>query len=219
MTSQLSVFNKALRWLEERKAASLAESRESIRYLTDEWTDAQTYLLSQAPWNFAIVNAMVTADASQAPQFGYEFCFTKPLDCIKTFLAADNESYNPPLRSPDGFDDKNLVWYANFSPIYVMYVSSLPSYGGNIGAWTPNFVEYMAAYLAWLVAPRLKQDAQKVANLYKLQERKRREAIAQDALDLMPGRPPYNTWVMSRAPRGSVLPMGPPFPWSGEEGG
>jgi hypothetical protein len=219
MTSQLSVFNKALRHLEERKLASLTESRESLRYLTDEWSDAITYCLYQAPWNFAIMNAQVYADQSQAPTFGYEFCFTKPGDCIKTFLASDNESYNPPLRSPDGFDDKNLVWFANISPIYVMYVSNLPSYGMAIGSWPPGFVEYLSAYLAWLVGPRLKQDANKVAMLYKLQERKKREAVASDALDLMPSRPPYNTWVMSRAPRGSVLPMGPPFPWSGEEGG
>jgi hypothetical protein len=203
--SQLGIFNAALRFVEERKLASLTEQREPLRYLLDEWQNAVDWCLYQGYWRFAIREQQVNNDASQSPAFGYEFCFTKPADWIQTYQIADNESFNPLIRN---LEDMNNVWYTDISPIYVKYVSSDPNYGWNLGLWTPGFSEFVAAYLAWLIAPRIKQAKDKVDTLEKLVKRKKIEGQSTDAFSLPPGEFPYDTWVTSRAPRGSILPYG-----------
>lgn len=201
--SQLGVFNKALRWLEERKALNTSESREALRYLNDEWTDAVLFCLYAGYWNFAIRSIQITADANQAPAFGKQFCFTKPPDWTKTYQFADNPDYMPLLRD---FEDLNNVWYANINPIYIKYLSNDPNFGLNMALWTPGFIEYLAAYLAFVCAPRLKMQGDITDRLEKLQLKKKLEGLSQDAMDQAVGKPPYGSWVMSRAPRGSMGP-------------
>lgn len=207
--SQFSIYNKALRWLEERKLASLTENREPRRYLNDEWQDAVNFILSQGYWKHAIRTVQANADTTQAPNFGYEYSFQKPSDWVSTFQVADNEVFVPLQRH---YDDANNYWYADITPLYIKYVSSDPNFGWNMALWTPGFVEYLAGYLAQLLVPRIKQAGDKVDRIDKLVRRLRTEGLAKDAMDLPVGKPPPGTWVMSRAPRGSILPYGNPFP-------
>jgi hypothetical protein len=209
--TQLSIYNKALRHLEERKLSSLSEPREPRRYLDDEYPDAVLFVLSDGFWKAAMRNDKIDASTTQGPNFGYKFAFPKPGDWVRTYQVADNEGFNPLLRR---YDDSNNVWYADISPIYVKFVSNDPNFGLNMALWTPGMVEYLSAYLAWLCAPRLKQSGDKVDRLEKLVKRKRADALAKDAMDLPPGQPPFGTWIQSRAPRGSILPYGNPFPGS-----
>jgi len=207
--SQLGVYNKALRWLEERPLGSLTENREPRRLLDSEWSDAVLTVLYDAYWLHAIRNVKVDASANEVPQFGYKYAFPKPPDWTKTYLVADNEIFDPPLRR---YDDLNNVWYSDISPIYVKYVSSDPDWGWNMSLWTPGFSEYLGIHLAWLLCPRVKQWSQKMEELEKRKEMIRRRAIAKDAMDLPPRSMPVGTWVQSRAPRGSILPY-----WPGDE--
>lgn len=206
--SQLSIYNKSLRFLEERKLANLKENREPRYYLDDEWSDAILYILAAGYWKHAMRTVEVNAEVNLTPQFGFQFCFQKPSDWIQTYQVADNEVFEPLLRR---YDDANNYWYADISPIYVKYTSNDPDFGLNMSLWTPGFVEYLSAYLAQLLVPRIKQAQDKIERIDKVVKRIKMEALARDAMDLPPGHPPYNTWVMSRAPRGSILPYGNPF--------
>jgi len=207
-TSQLSLFNKALRHLEERKLASLTENREPLRYLNDEYDDAILFCLHAGLWNHAIRDIMVSADTNLIPQFGFQYAFRKPGDWVRTLAIADNEQMEPLIRR---LYDQNQFWYSDITPLYVRYVSSDPDYGRNLSIWPPAFVEYVGCYLAWTCAPRLKQSQEKVDAIEKKLKRSKADALARDAQDLPPGKPPYGTWVQSRAPRGSILPYGTPF--------
>ncbi len=211
--SRLGIYNKALRFLEERKLVSLTENRESRRYLDDEFDDNNHYCLGQGYWNHAIRMVMLDADTTEIPNFGPAYAFRKPADCDHTFQISDNEGFNPLLR---GFTDQNGFWFANITPIYVKYVSNSPDYGLNLGMWAQSFTEYVAARLAFLCAPRLKQDLNKVAAIEKQMKRAKAEALSTDAQDNPPGEVPYGTWVMSRAPRGSIRAVGAPFPGYGD---
>ena len=212
--SQLGVYNKALRWLGERKLVSLSENRESLRYLNDEWSDAIEFVLAAAYWKHAIRNIEAPAETTQSPNFGFEYVFAKPSDWVQTYQVADNEVYEPLLRR---YDDINNYWYADISPLYIKYVSNDPDFGLNMSLWTPGFIEYLAIYLASLCAPRLTQAANKIDMIEKKLKSIRTVAIARDAMDLPPGKPPYGTWVQSRAPRGSILPYGSPYPWGEDD--
>lgn len=210
--SRLSIFNKALRWLGERQLASLTEKREP-RYLLDvEWQDAILYVLSQGYWKHAIRNIQANAEPNQTPNFGYIFAFLKPDDWVATFQVADNTIYQPLLRE---YDDQNNYWYSWISPIYVKYVSNAPQFGLNEAMWTPGFVEYLAVYLAQLIAPRITQNQDKIAFVDKNVKRLRAQGLSKDAMDLPPGKPSYGTWVMSRAPRGGCYPYGAPGGFAG----
>ena len=206
--TQLSIYNKALRHLEERKLASINENREPLRYLNDEWADAVEYCLYDGYWNFAVRLISSQAEKNISPNFGYAYCFKKPSDFVRLFQMSDNENFDPLLRN---FTDQAGYWYTDITPVFVKYVSNDSQYGMNMSAWTPGFIEYLAAYLARLCAPRLKQSQDKIEGLDKVLKRARANAMSIDAMDLPPGKPPYGTWVTSRAPRGSVQPMGSPF--------
>jgi hypothetical protein len=209
--NQLLVYNAALRYLSERKLASLSEPREPRRALDDEWSGALLFILSDGYWKASIRTDRIDASTTLTPNFGFEFAFPKPGDWVRTYQVADNEGFNPLLRR---YDDANNVWYADISPIYAKFVSNDPNFGLNLALWTPGMVEYLAVYLAWLCAPRLKQSGDAVDRLEKLVKRKRADALAKDAMDLPPGMPAFGTWIQSRAPRGSILPFGNPFPGS-----
>ncbi len=203
--SQQSVYNKALRFLEERPIASLTEPREPVRLLNIEWTDAVNACLYDGYWNHAIREVLATPDSTQTPQFGYLFSYQKPADWIKTFQIADNEAFFPLLRR---YSDQNNVWYAEAPQLYIKYVSSDQNFGWNLAYWPPFFTEYVACYLASLLAPRIKQNSQKVDDIRKELKKCRAMALSKDAMDLPPGRIPPGTWVLSRAPRGSQYPPG-----------
>lgn len=204
--SALGVYNVALRHLGERKLASPSENRESRRYLDDEWDAAVLQCLSRGFWNFALRTDQIPAETTLTPAFGYQYAFAKPTDWIRTFLIADNDTFNPDLRR---FHDENGYWFADISPLYVRYVSSDPNRGLAMSLWTPGFVEYLGAYLAHTIAPRITQDEAKITRIEKAADRLLNQGLARDAMDLPPGETPYGTWVMSRAPRGSMRAVGP----------
>lgn len=206
--SRLSIYNAALRYLEERKLASLTENREPRRYMDDEFSENNLFCISQGNWNFAMRLVRLEASETQIPNFGPAFAFPKPIDWNHTFQIADNESFNPLLRD---WTDQHGFWYADITPIYVAYTSQDPNYGLNMGMWTPPFIEYVAARLAWLCAPRLKQNDAKVERIEKIMEKTKAKAINKDSQDLPPGSLSYGTWVQSRAPRGSITPLGNPY--------
>lgn len=201
--SQLQVYNKALRWLEERPVASLTEQREPVRLLNAEWTDAVNFCLFQGYWNFA-TRWVLGNPESQPPAFGYSFAYLKPPDWVRTYQISDNEGFDPLLR---WYLDQNNFWYANTSQLYVKYISNDPNFGWNLGLWTPGFVEYLGGYLALMCAPRIKQASEKVDMIEKRLKKLKAIAITTDAMDQPPASTPHGTWVMSRAPRGSILPI------------
>lgn len=212
--TQLSVYNRALRWLEERKLQSLTENREPRRYLDDEYQDAVIFCLQQGNWKHAMRFVQVNAEINQTPNFGYEFAFLKPDDWLSTYQIADNDAFNPLIRN---LVDMNNYWYTDITPIYARYVSSDARFGWNTALWREGFKEYLAAYLAQLVVPRLKQAGDKIDRVDKALKRIKIDALAKDAFSDPPGQRPYDTWVTSRAPRGSVVPYGSPFPFSTDD--
>ena len=152
--SQQSVYNIALRWLEERPVAlnlgGLTEQREPVRLLNAEWTNAVATCLYAGYWNFAVREVQATPDINRSPQFGFSFCYQKPTDWVRTFQMSANEQFDPLLRF---FKDQNAVWYANVPLIYVKYISNDPNFGWNLGYWTPGFAEYLGGYLAYYARP------------------------------------------------------------------
>lgn len=201
--SILGVYNAALRWLESRPLANLQEPREPRRLLDAEWTNAVNKCLYDGYWNFAIRMVQANPDVNQQTIFSYKYCYTKPADWIRTFQVSEDDRFYRLIRK---YEDHNNVWFCDIPTMYVKYVSSDTNFGWNLGLWTPGFTEYLAGYLATLIGPRVIQDGQKIQGLDMRLKRTKASALATDAMDLPPGRPPLGTWVEARAPRGSIYP-------------
>ena len=199
--SVLGLYNTALRWLEERKLATLTEKREPRYYLDDEWERAVNFCLQTGYWKFALRMVMATPDTTAVPNFGRTYSYQKPSDWIRTYQVSPDDRF---IRKDRRFLDQNNVWYSDLPYFYVRYLSKDPDFGWNMSLWTPAFAEYLGGYLALMVAPRIKQASDKTAEIEKRLKKQKAEALALDAMDAPPGEIERGTWVQSRTPRGSV---------------
>lgn len=199
VASQLTLYQNALSIIGARPVASVTENRESARLLNQVWDDgAVGYCLEEGYWTFAINTIKIDSDPDFTANFGYQYAFTKPDDYDHTCGVWMDPYLQTPLLD---YVDEDTVIYADITPIYVSYVSLLPQYGMNYGAWPAKFVNLVEAYLAWKIAPRLTLSAEVKKEVEKNYEK---ALLAARNFDLMnkPNRQlPMGTW--NKARRGS----------------
>jgi hypothetical protein len=209
--NQLDLYNGALRIAGERKLASLSESREARFLLDDAWGDggviAVNYLLEQGLWHFAKRSSRFDADPNFKPFFGYRQRFEKPIDWVRTAAVAEDEYFEVPLTR---VSDEAGSWFADWTPIYVMYISNDPAYGGNLGAWPATFAYAMEAYLALRIAPKLTTSKDKIEAIEKEYRRLLTDARSKAAMSESAAFLPTGTWVRGRLGSRSTLDRGNP---------
>ncbi len=198
-TTQLSLYNAALRHLGERKLASLSDATEPRRYLDDEYPDTVLLCLRAGNWNFAIRSVQMDASGVVTPQFGYQSAFEKPADWLRTVVLSPSETFRPPLRD---YQDQSGYWIANLQTLYARYVSA--TLGMNLALWPPDFAEYVGAALARTIALRITASDDKFEKAEQREKKYRTRAIATDAMDQAADAMPSGTWVTSRAARGTT---------------
>src|SRR5258706_6185081 len=113
MTTQLFIYNEALGHLGERQLASLSEPREPRRVLDSYWSDVVGYCLSQGLWKFARRTVQVDNSSSLTPQFGFNYCFSIPVDWVRTIQVSASPNMDPPLLQ---YSDEAGPWGAHISP-------------------------------------------------------------------------------------------------------
>lgn len=203
MTDKLSVYQRALYHIGERKLASLTENREPRRALDDHWSSGVGYCLEAALWNFAIRAVEVASSPSVVPTFGFTFAFAKPDDWLRTASLSDNERFDPPLTS---YRDEVGFWWADSDPLYVTYVSNDTSYGFDLSKWPESFSEYVAVHLARMICKRITNGATMHADLRKEEAQCKLTAVTRDAMNDSVKFRPLGTWVRSRV-AGSSRPF------------
>src|SRR5207253_1822947 len=117
---------------------------------------------------------------SVEPTFQYTYAFTKPDDWLRTDMMSAVPTYNPPLT--DVVDEQGY-WYANFTPLYIRYVSSDLQYGRDVGKWPMTFQKFVEAHLAAEICTRLTQGKTDYESLRKLEEMRKRDAKSKDAMN------------------------------------
>jgi hypothetical protein len=213
MTTQLFIYNEALGHLGERALASLSENREPRRVLDSYWSDVVGYALAQGLWRFARRTVQMDASTTVVPLFGFNFAFGYPTDWIRTQIVSTSPQLDPPLLQ---YRDEGGFIYENATPLYLSYISADPQYGMNIGGWPEHFVDYVALRLARQACVRITNDKELKADLRKDEDKARRTAKAEEAMNDPPGLPPVPMWA--RARRGAFGPGGLFF-GSGGSGG
>ncbi|EPO1581398.1 hypothetical protein ACT6N7_000039 [Yersinia enterocolitica] len=199
MSNQLNVYNDALRLVGERQLVSLTENREPRRLLDAVWDGALKYCLEQGQWNFAIRSVRINYSPSVEPPFGYHRAFNKPDDYIRTVAFASDPFFNSPIIQ---YTDEAGFWFCDLDEIYIRYVSNDQSFGLDSSLWPETFGNFVSAYLATQIAPRLKNgsDREWLAREYKMAKT---DALTKDAIQEPTKIFPTGRWVHSRE-RGSA---------------
>lgn len=210
MTTKLFLYNEALGHLGERQIASLTEPREPRRVLDSYWDDVVAYCLAEGLWRFARRTVQQDADTTVTPQFGFNNAFPYPSDWIRTQIVSTSPQLDPPLLQ---YRDEGGYIFANFTPLYHAYISSDNKYGMNIAQWPERFVDFVGLRLARYACLRITNDKELREQLKKDEDKARRTAKAEEAMNDPPGLPPVPMWV--RARRGA---FGPGGLWPGSTG-
>jgi hypothetical protein len=203
----LTLYNRALGHLQERRLATLAENREPRRVLDDIWADETAYCLERHMWeDFASRVVQMDASTTIVPTFGFNQAFVVPPDWIRTRKLSSVPTFEPPLLQ---VTMEAGLWYTNITPIYVDYISNDPLYGMNIGGWPATFANFVAFRLARVAAGRITNKAELLPGpegLVKQEEKARKEAMAICAMNEAVAFPPQSSWIRSRRGFTSQMP-------------
>lgn len=198
MADKLSLFNEALGHLCERRIATLSENREPKRALDDYWARVVGHCLGRHFWKTAKRAVSIDASLVVTPQFGWQFAFLIPPDWIRTYQVSSDETFTPPLWD---YAEEAGYLYANFSPIFLSYISNDPTYGMNLGRWSDFFADYVALRLATQACKRITGSSKLLEGrdgLNALEKQARLRAASVDAMNDPPGQMPTGTWARSR---------------------
>jgi hypothetical protein len=196
-TDRLTIYNGALRECEERKLASLSENREPRRLLDDAWNAGKgliVFALAAKQWRFGRRSVELTPDTAVEPAFGRTHAFAQPDDYIRACKFCSDERMNLPFLD---YEVEAGYWYADVEPLYLSYISSDTSYGGDLSLWPPAFVLWVETHLASLIAPRL-IGVEKANRLIKLAAMRLKDAASVDAMEDPTKFPPPGSFVLSR---------------------
>ena len=199
MATKIGVLNNALIELGHRTLADTGENVVAGTLLNTVYNQVVNEALSVGSWNFAMETVQLDADTGVTPNFGFTEVFAKPPDWLRTMGVSGDEYMTFPLLQY--FDDSDF-WSADFSPIFVRYVSNDTGLGFELTRWTPAFTRYIELELATRVGFRITQSEEVMALIAKKRDRARRNALAQDAMnEAQPKFPPAGSWTRSRGGR------------------
>ena len=194
--SKLSLYNGALLDCGEREIASLSEECESRRLLDRAWDGgAIDFCLGAGQWKWATRTSELVASTDVAPPFGYAKAYLKPEDHIRTVALCTDPYLQSPLL---GYTTEQDYFFTDAEPIYMSYVSNDSSYGGDMGRWAADFVQYVHAYLASTIIKKLTESEADRKTALTLAKTRLRDALASDALEGPTKFMPMGSFVRAR---------------------
>lgn len=202
-TSQLLLYNDALGGhLGERILANLSENREPRRFLDAVYSMVLDECIEGGYWKHARRTVQLTASNSLTPQFGYEWVFDVPSDCLQVYLVSLTPDGKPPLND---YVLENGFIRTHSEVIYLTYISNDASYGLSLTKWAPSFNRWVAAELAARICYRITQSKDLTDTIEKRAAKLKRRALSLDAREGPAPERPTGSWVQSRR-RGGLGP-------------
>jgi len=198
-TDKLKIYKGACIKAGTRILGSLTEDVDRRHWLDEVWDDGGVdYCLEAGQWNFATRSTMLSYDSAIEPAFGWKRAFVKPSDWILTTAVASDEFYRQPLLQ---YTDEGGVLYAELADIYVKYVSNADGFGMDYALWPSSFTEYVKAYFAYQIAPKLSGGEEQREALQKEMTSLLRMAKNRNQIGLPTKFPAQGSWNSSRGGR------------------
>lgn len=195
-----TIFNNALtRHLGER-ALSTAEmagnTQERSRVLNSIWNDSFVEdCLGDGLWTFATRTSMFDFSPSVQPDFGYRYSYNLPEDLLRTAGIWTDERLKCPLLN---YAEEAGYWFCDIQTVYISYISSDASYGGDMSRWPAEFCRWIECYLAWQGCLRITGDAALEARLEKRYKSLLLKSRSRNAMQKPTTFLPAGRWVRAR---------------------
>lgn len=141
MANKLTIWNRALAKLGERRVTSLTEDSPNSRKLSATYDEDRRSLLAMHAWKFATKEGNLAQNVS-GPLKGYSNSFELPNDFIK--LVSLNNIY-PSDRNTPFFKILGDKIHTDETEAKISYVYDLE----NEGLFSPLFVEALSSFMAW----------------------------------------------------------------------
>ena len=194
--TKLTLYNGALLILGERGLTSLTEAREPRRVLDRVWSrDPIKYCLERGQWKFAMNKGRLTYNPSFTPPSGFRYQFTKPDDFVRICAISSEEYFHEPLTQ---YEDLGHYWFADYTEIFIKYVSDHETFGRDYSLWPKNFEKYVEAFMAFEASDKLTSDKGKLAKARGTMDAALTEALSTDAMAGPAKKLPTGSWVGSR---------------------
>lgn len=196
MTDRLSLYNGALRKVQERSLSSLSENREPRRLLDGVWdNNAVKACLEAGQWTFATRKVALPYSDSIEPIYGFDYAYEPDSDFLRLVGISSSQDMRAPLTE---YEFLGGLFFANYEQIYLTYVSIDAAYGLDYSLWPQSFVDYVEWYLANGIAPRLCSSQTHVSEVKKSMRDALSNALSIDSQRQPSKVPASGTWARSR---------------------
>lgn len=201
MATKLGIYNGALRHLKSERLVTVTDAGKKRYELDAAYDDAVEWCLEQSLWNFATRAVELTHDGAYDPDWGYAYSFDKPTDWVRTAALSTDEYGAVPLLS---YEDRDDVWLADVTPLYLWYVSNHATEGGGLlTRWPQTFAEFVSLRLAYMTCGVITGGTEMTDTLEKRMIRAKRDAANKDAMNQPSAKfPPAGSLVRSRGGAG-----------------
>jgi len=199
MATKLALFNNALIELGHSPVGDTGETNTAARNLVRVYDGVVEECLASGSWNFAMETIKATADTGVTPGFGFSEVFAKPSDWLRTWGVSQDEYFAFPELNY--LDDSNF-WSADYSPLYIRYVSNDTGLGLDLTRWPQLFTRYVELELAVRVCYKVTQSRELLKDLKEDRNKSRLRAKNVDAMDeVQPKFAAPSSWTSARQGR------------------
>lgn len=185
-TSEVEICNLALLLAGADRIDSLSDENQRARICNTLYENEKNNLLYRHPWNFAIRRVELAA-LSTAPEFGYDYQFQLPSDCLRVL--------NVDAVNGENYAIEGTVLVSDESTMEIKYLSTAPT----VITFSQGFCETLAYRLASKIAFALTQNSSLADSLWKKAEDAENFARSFDAQEGRDGSAvESDTWFNSR---------------------
>ena len=192
MPSLTEVANLALALIgEDRVSALTTDTSKPARLCNEFLPQVRDRLLSEHPWNFARRRSANLPASATNPAWGWSYAYPVPSDCIRVLGISAADPHEPWER------EGGSVLCNLSAPISIRYIARIT----DSGAWSPLFVDLVAATLAERLAIPLvaSQSARDAITKYAEQQRIRARAVNAAEGTPIPQYAPADSYIDARA--------------------
>lgn len=133
--TSVNIVNMALRSLGVASITALSDNVESARIMNDLYEFIRDEMMEIHPWNFAMAYSDTLAENSDTPNFGFDYSYALPSDCLKVIELED---------ASEKFKVVGGDLYTDTEDPKILYISLITTTGN----FSKSFVTAFAARLA-----------------------------------------------------------------------
>ena len=156
MTSQIDIWNKALRCIGESRLTSTSDVQKSATLLSDAWAGTYKAEFEANPWSFSIKRTSLAASATE-PEFEWEYAYPLPSDCAFVIDCPELDRRQWTIESTDDVKTILTKWNQG-AALNVRYTSVVD----DVSRWPQLFADAVAFNLAMEICESITQSNSKM---------------------------------------------------------